>query len=748
MYPPEVEEPAVVPEQVPIPEPEMMVPAPEPLGGVPESGELLPKEVEDALRTIFTDCEAEDRDIRLDYLHTYRQLQLYARGIFDLFWDETARDWRSFSEEEGNDEYSRNINIFRGHMESVVAALSVKLPGTEFIPDDADDPLDIETAKGMGEVTKLIQKHNKSKLLLIKCLYLFWTQGTVFAYNSYREDPKFGTIDVPQKTVRTVMNFDVFCSYCGNLLGTVRETKPVDALRCEVCGLVKVPEVKEYPETLEQITGYSSEPKGRVAFDFWGPLNVKVPMYAKKQEDFGYLIFKFESHYAMIKNEFNDVEDKLRSGNPSVDAYDRYLRMMPEYRGELPSALDTISCIWIRPWMYWSIDDEEIRGWLFQNYPKGAYYMYADEELVAISDQSMDDCWTCSTDPLADFIMGEPLGKPLVPIQDMRNDLTSLSFQSIEYGIGENFVDPRVLDLQKYKESQALPGMFTAATARSGQTLGDGFYQTTPSRLSEEVNVFGAKLDEDGQFVTHDFPSVYGGEAGGSKTAFEYKKSNTAALQALGLTWVKVIDLWTNLMAKAAAQYVEHMKDDEKNVQKVNGKWINVWIRKQQLTGKIGGVEPETSETLPLSWEAKWQLILELIQMQDPVINSVLLSPQNSTFLKQAVAMPEIKIPGENDRNKQFGEIYDIINQDPSVGVDPDIDDHQIHMDIIKEYLTSMPGVALYKANPQVYQLIVQHYKEHEMGLVQTMQKQAMMQAGMGGGEAGGEGAPEQGGGE
>jgi ribosomal protein S27E len=686
---------------------------------------VVPEEIEVALRTIFESCEREDQELRLRYLSVWRQLQLYAKGIFDLFWDDTARDWRSFSNENTEDDsnqYNRNINIFRGHMESVVAALSVKLPGVEFLPDDADDPLDLETAQAFSEVVKLIQKHNKSHLLLIKALYIFWTQGTVCAYNYYRTDPKFGTIKVPEKQSDQITNYKMYCQACGNLIATVKETKPTTPITCNNCGTIEIPETTEYYETVERITGYREEPKGREVFNFYGPINVKIPMYARTQENVGYLIFKDDVHTSMLKNQFPEFEDLISAGGTGNDSYERYIRLLPEYIGNVPNSLGTIACVWIRPWNYWTIDDKDIRDQLFELFPNGAKYIYVGDVLVAAADACLDDSWTISVDPLSDFIHNEPLGKPLVPVQEMRNDLVSLAFQSIEYSIPENFADPRVLDFDKYKQQQSLPGMFTAVKkAPDSGSLADAFFQTTPSRLSEEVQVFGENLDRDGQFVTHDFPSVYGGPSEGSKTAFEYNKSNTAALQALGLTWKRVVDLWTNTMAKSAVEFVENMKEDEKYVKKEGGKFLNVWIRKQSLTGKIGEVEPETSEMLPQSWEQKWQLIVQLLQMKDPTINSVLLMPENSGLMKQVVAMPEFTIPGEMDRQKQLGEIYDIINGDPSVDVDIELDNHPVHMSVIKNQMVSPIGVSLHKTNPQAYGMIVEHYKKHEMAMAAKM---------------------------
>lgn len=687
-----------------------------------EPEELVPPNVEQALKTIFDACKEEDLPIRLRYLSIWRKLQLYAEGIFDLYWDDVARDWRSFNWDDDQDEdmnsYNRNINIFRGHMESVIAALSVKVPGVNFIPDDADDPLDIETAEGMTDVVELIKKHNKSPLLIMKCLFILWTQGTCCAYNRFRTDPKYGTIEIPQTRQDKILKYKVYCLNCGNQIAELKETKPVEPIKCENCGLTEVPEVTEDEDTVERIVGYSNQPKGREVFDFWGPVNVKIPFWARNQESVGYLIFQDDVHYAMMKNEFEEYADDISEGSPSEDAHERYFRLLPEYVGNIPRFLNTMSAIWIRPWMYWTIQDEETRDYMFEKFPKGCFYCYAGTKLVGVENANLDDHWTISVDPLSVFIHGFPLGQPLTPIQEMRNDIVSLAFQSIEYSIPENFADPKVLDFQKYKDQQALPGMFTPIIKlpNSGQ-LADAFFQTTPSRLSEEVQVFTENIDRDGQFVTHDFPSVYGGPSEGSKTAFEYGKSNSAALQALRMSWARLVDLWMNTLAKSATQYVENMRGDEKYVKKESGKYINVWIRKQNLSGKIGDIEPDGSENLPLSIEQQWQLITSVLQMKDPILNQTILSPENAELLKKTSGIRDLYIPGDNDRRKQLGEIYDIINEDPSVVVDHDVDDHQVHMRIVKYYLTSDRGVYLYKTNPAAYNKIIEHYREHETAL-------------------------------
>jgi DNA-directed RNA polymerase subunit RPC12/RpoP len=703
-----------VPETAPLPEPA-------PVQDEAEK-ELVPLEVEVQLSSILKKVEMEDQEIRLRSFRVWRQLEMYMQGVFDGYWNEIAVDYRRLSEDtddENDDDTRRNINIVRPHAESIIAALSTKVPGVQYYPDDAENPADVDTAVAYSQVNELISKHNKSSLMLIRALCILWNQGTVFGYNYHRTDPRYGTVSLPQTEQKQIFTHEVMCSYCGSLIGVVKETQPTEPIRCENCGMTLVPQVKSHPETIERIVGYTDEPKGREHFELFGPKNVKIPFWASKQEDCGYLLLKLDKHYAMLMEEFKEKAENISEGAGSTDTYERYMRLATEYYGNVPKELSTVKCLWLRPWMYNLIsadkDNEEL-VYLQENFKIGVLCIFIQDKLVAIQDENLDDHWTISYDPLTEFIHGEPLGKPLIPVQDIENDILDLTVQSIEYGISENFVDPRVVDFTKYGKEGALPGMLTPAKAQPGASLSDGFYQTKPAVVSQEIEKFSDRLETKGQFSVADFPSLFGG-TGDAKTAFEYNKSNAQALQRLSLTWKKLSIFWSDMMAKSVTEYVENMKEDEKLVKKENGKFINSWIRKEMMTGKIGSVEPESSDQLPQSWEQKWMLIVKMLEMKDEAINSVLLAPENAELMKLATGMPEFYIPGEKDRNKQFGEIYDIINGQPAP-VDLEVDDHAVHMRIIKNYCVDPQGVLLYKTQPQVYQLIIQHYLDHQQAQV------------------------------
>lgn len=187
--------------------------------------------------------------------------------------------------------------------------------------------------------------------------------------------------------------------------------------------------------------------------------------------------------------------------------------------------------------------------------------------------------------------------------------------------------------------------------------------------------------------------------------------------------------------------------------------FINVWIRKSEMTGKIGEVIAETSETFPISNAQKRDMLMKLLEMQDPNIGAAIFHPENSGSVAQLVGFGDFYIPGDDDRSKQLNEITELLVAQPMpAGMDPmtgqpmfqptvmpdqDIDDHDIHMQTVKAFLVSETGQQVKKENPMGFQNCLAHYKAHEMAQMMTMMKESMMQGAGPGSEAPGEdGAP------
>lgn len=106
-------------------------------------------------------------------------------------------------------------------------------------------------------------------------------------------------------------------------------------------------------------------------------------------------------------------------------------------------------------------------------------------------------------------------------------------------------------------------------------------------------------------------------------------------------------------------------------------------------------------------------------------------APTNARFIKDILALDDLVLPGEDQRVKQAREITDLTKFGaepeqapngefiPSVGVDTNVDDHAVHIAVLRTYLVSTIGLDLKDTNPAGYVNCVAHLKQHQSILLQ-----------------------------
>jgi hypothetical protein len=704
-----------------IPLPEEDTPTPEPEVEDDEDLKLI-------LFEMFQAAEKEDEDLRYRLIQIWKRNDYYFNNIQNIFFDAVARDYRTIDSavaemvKMGDVDDIKTINIYRAFAESIISALSVQPPNINYTPDDADEPEDRETADAYTKISELVGMHNNANLMLIKALTILFNCGVIAGHNYYKTDPKYGTIQVPKTTQQIEKHLiDLVCPECSQIIEedlpgplTGNESANVTCPQCKYQG---APEPIPHVEQVNEVTDYENTPKGRSGFDIFGPTYVKLPLYARRQENCGYLILRLEEHVSKFRQVYDNSE--IRSGGGDTYLYERWGRIPPEYYGTLPTNLTTARYGWFRPSWYYHPDlNEDKTAILKQKFPNGVKVTVIDQEVMEYENGDLDDEWTISFDPRANFIHAEPAGNSLVPVQDAKNDTFNLGLQSIEYGIPETFAHPKTLNFQKYNQTRATPGMVTPAMPPApDKNLSDGFYSLKTATLSNEYIEFDKSLDQIGQFVSAAMPGIWGGALkSGETTASEASDSRSMALQRLQITWQMVSVFWPTMIHKCATDFARNLREDERYTKKQNGTAINVWIRKSSLAGKVGEVQPELSGQLPQTWAQKKAFIMQLVQLlpTSPQVAAILLHPSNLEILKETVGMPEFYVPGEHDRNKQYQEFYFMSNGKPAP-IDLDVDDHEVHKQVLKTILVSPVGVSLYTDNPQAYQMCIEHYRQHEL---------------------------------
>src|SRR6187431_3588190 len=144
------------------------------------------------LKQIVDHFDDEDRAVRDRQIRTWRRLKLLWENIQHVYYSEVAHDWRiPESERAGEDSdqgfYDKPVNIYRAYLESIIAALSVTVPPVTCYPDDADNPLDVTTAKAGNKIAELVFRHNDMPLLWLHALFIHVTEGMTACYTYSKE---------------------------------------------------------------------------------------------------------------------------------------------------------------------------------------------------------------------------------------------------------------------------------------------------------------------------------------------------------------------------------------------------------------------------------------------------------------------------------------------------------------------------------------------------------------------------------
>jgi hypothetical protein len=760
----------------------------------------IPEELRKALKDVLDAYDNEEKYVREGQLRELKRADDFWHGLQYSIWDDAIGDFRSPSSllnESGVEQdinpnvFNKIKNIYKAHGESTIAALTTGLPYVRYFPDNAEDANDIQTAKAYSKIEEQIQRHNQAQLIFIHSLFILFNQSFVAAYNYPHQDKKYGQIQVPVEGQQTVTTDTHYCPECGAEIGTTQSTGDATELSpeteqaelvipeagpeslnteggdpnlaanapdllsapvqpqaapgmnvdCPNCGANVDTYVEQATEQVPTVLRYEDIDKTRECIEVYGPLNVVIPHYVKEMKHSPYLRLDGSCHISYAREMWPHIADKIQPDGDTTK-YDAWARISTAYSGEVPKGLVSVRRLWIRNWGFSILNGESNAAnvqELKKLFPQGCYAVFVNDEFAEAYDEDLDSKWSVTVNPLSNHIHADPIGKSLMPIQEVINELLNLNIQSIQYGIPETFADPEVLDFPSYQKVEAGAGLVFPAKPASGKSMQDAFFTNKVATLSKESMEFSESLNQDAQFVSGSFPSIYGGpQSGGGQTAAEYSMSRAQALQRLGLTW-KVLSLWwAQVMSKAVSSYANNMMTDENFVKQQGDSYVNVWIRKVELEGKVGQVQPDVDEQFPTSWAQKREVLLDLIKMGNDEINQFLFLPSNRTQISTLIGLSDLEVPGELDMNRQLAEIMEMLQaaavmppmdengqpvMDPNTGMpmqgmssvpaDQDLDDHEIHADTCKSWLISDVGQELKKRAPEIYMNIFLHFKEH-----------------------------------
>lgn len=725
----------------------------------------ISEELQGALKTIIDAFEQEDQSVRERQIRLWKRLEFMWSGITNVWWSETAHNWKIWDDDSQSNSnmddqhYDKELNVFRAYLESIIAAMSGTVPTIKCSPDDAENVEDILTAKGADLIAELIATHNDADLKWIKALFIYCTQGMIAGYNYSESDEKYGNVKVA-KYEETEEETDVsICPNCmmqmqgpqldvalGINLDESLEFDPNDGdvainnlmnmgTVCPNCMLQVDPILGKEKIFVKRLVGETDQPKSRQCLEVLGGLFVKVPNYAKCQKDVPYLAYCYETHYTNVFAKFPDFREMYvdlgihEISNSANNEYERWGRLSPQYLGDYPTSTPTVRNWWLRPSAFEMVNDEKLRKELKKKFPNGCRCVWVNELFAEACNESLDDHWTLTYNPLSEYIHFDPLGLLLTSVQEITNDLISLTLQTIEHGIPLTFADPKVFDFNAYQNNEATPGAVIPVKSYGGKSISEGFHTLSTTSLSPEVDMLGNRIQEMGQFISGALPSLYGGaQPGSSRTASQYAMSNKQAMQRLQTPWKMINVWWKNCFGKMIPAYIKDMLEDERIVKRKHNSFINSLIKRSELNGTLGNITTSSSDEIPHNWGSIKDTVIQLMETQNPLIMESLMAPNNLQIFADAIGLPRFNIVGEDDRQKQLDEIQLLLQSAPMPGgVDPmgqptempsifpefEVDNHKIQAEVCREYLVSESGRQIKVDNEKGYKNILLHLQIH-----------------------------------
>src|SRR5229473_1788017 len=680
------------------------------------------------LRELVRQYREEGVVARRHEIRRIRQARLFWQGLQYAWWNPNDMNWhlpfeQRFSDDRALEEMPRYqfvTNFYQGFGLSFIAVLSQDVPSVRFYPQSAQSLEDISAARAASDVAALIEQNNHIEHLLTSIGYFLWTDGKLGAYVRYvadgqrfgfREENVLEALEIP-------LGEDVYvCPQCSKetpappqdvILSDSEGPQPqrnrgssdVEVLQdannaslrmtpphCASCGAELGDSNLRRAErvTVPRIAGTRRVPNGQEVISIAGGLELNTPVWANEMHEYPYLQWQAEVHRAKLKAAYPHAADKIET-SPSQGAEDVYARVsrlsveqgLPSiHPGDALMNLITFDRTWLRPWAFYAIEDEAVRKELLALFPDGCYVAFAGEAYCEARSENMDDHWRVLHALPGDGQNRPSVGDSLVQVQERYNVLSNMQAETYEYGIPPIYADPQVLDFDALANQVAEPCAHYPARARPGQPLSAGFFQPAPAQVPPDMIQHQRELmGHTAQFLTGMFPAVFGGEMPDQKTASGYAMARDQALGRLGLVWRRLKTFYADLMLLGVDCFRKNRPEDvEIPILGEGGEFESKWIRLADLKGNIQA-HPEADESFPRLKSQQRAVIQQLMANPDPIIQRILLEPDNLEFIKSAIGLAEIVIPGEDSRNKQLREIEQLLGGMP-VPIDEFLDNHE-----------------------------------------------------------------------
>jgi hypothetical protein len=588
----------------------------------------IPEIVKNWLKKQTEKFLSQDKFARRAEVMEARRQRFYDRGDQYIWWNNSAMVFVPItggaSVAVGSDSvdmprYTDVYNIFHGYLRSIVALLSQNPPGVNFEPDDMSKSADITAQQAAEKFKYVIDRANNRRALQADIARMFCTDARCVLYT------------------RTVKNAQKFGK------------------------------------------DENGEAKSGQLIDAFGVLESKVPLTAKDQDAYHYLVISDEIDIVPAKAEYKDFASKIQEGSSSMgeSAYERFARLgvlqgtsLLFQTGDAYAHIVTRHRVWMRPSCFEGAP-EAVKSQLQELFPDGAHIVFCGDTYCGSWNECMDDHIAVDFPQPGDGQNRMSWMKPMVPIQDAYNDYKNMRKEYHDYGIPVTAWNSDAIDVTAFHEQVSEPGNNLQITVTPNMSAKDMFAQT--AALQPPGDLVEAEIDlreSLSQFVTAVFPALAGGSTGSNDTASGIAIQRDQAMGNMGLPWGGIQNLYARAYKQAVMCAAEEAEDEDVVSIAIPRKGNSPKAEQLALGDlKKGNFRcvPDTDSSFPETWSARKNAVVQFFQaaIENPVLLEAANQPDNLELAREYSGLDDLVIPGAESRNKQLREIEQLLQEKP-----------------------------------------------------------------------------------
>lgn len=656
--------------------------------GVVKKDQLDP-EIKKAVLFLFREIPKEENRERRNLVKSIAKKRGFYKGDPVGWYDpETAAWLPADTAPEANadnaPQYCYVINIYQAVVLILLSSIaSSGIPGNRFVPQNPRDIADVQTAKQAQAIIEYQRQQIDFLMLWWEIFRLYAIDGFVLAYTRHvRDGQEFGytPVTVQKQGERQAAPEGIDCPECQKRVGLDEAQKgDMGGMYCPDCGNSLEGSPLQPPKlapTLE--TQVVQEPNGQEMVELFGGLETRRPYWAKTLKQHPWIGIDIEASRDSIASAFPDYAEEIQQdSSKEEEANDRSARLgsmtpqPPQGLGWTPTVasgasnthLATYSRYWFRPSTYWRIKKKEVRELLFKEYKDGIFAQFCGETLLNCINESMDEHLDLSYGLTGDGANPPALCDNMVPVQEGLNSAYNLALEALEYcSFPPIVVDGSMISTTELQHRKMRPADLLEIKVPAGKNIEQAFFQPQIKDTSVAIQNVITEAFKWAEYLSGAGGALTGGGIQNNRTAQAYVTARNQAMGRLAIPFQSGKSLLARIEEKLVHEFsTKHTRDE---VFAVVGKGSKGWEERViNLTTARGKVRAyaEDSETIPTTWAQKQAIWQQLISSNNPVIQALLADPNNTELWSQALAVPEISIPGKEQRNRMYERIEQLL---------------------------------------------------------------------------------------